>query len=140
MAFALIIFFAIPHYHPSALTMLEWLLFTIAGSLFPDVDIKSRGQKYFYQIMLVLFVVLALNNHYRQLAVISILSLIPLLVKHRGIFHKLWFMIAAPLATWYCISLQFPQLREALLMNSLFFVAGAISHLWLDKGIKILSF
>ena len=138
VAFALIIFFAIPHYHPSALTMLEWLLFTIAGSLFPDVDIKSKGQKYFYHIMLVLFVVLALNNHYRQLAVISILSLIPLLVKHRGIFHRLWFVIAVPLATAYCLSLQFPQLREALIMNSLFFVAGAISHLWLDRGWRIL--
>ncbi len=44
VAFALIILFALPHYHPSALTMLEWLLFTIAGSLFPDVDIKSKGQ------------------------------------------------------------------------------------------------
>ena len=140
VTFAFIVFFAIPHYPPSVLTMLEWFLFTIAGSLFPDVDIKSKGQKYFYQIMLVLFIVLALNHHYRQLAVISVLSLTPLLVKHRGIFHRLWFVIAVPLATWYCLSLQFPQLREALLMNSLFFVAGAISHLWLDRGIKIFSF
>lgn len=140
VAFAFILFFAIPHYYPSVLTMLEWFLFTIAGSLFPDVDIKSKGQKYFYQIMLVLFIVLALNHHYRQLAVVSVLSLLPLLVKHRGIFHRLWFVIAVPLAIWYCTSLQFPQLREALLMNSLFFVAGAISHLWLDRGIRMFSF
>lgn len=139
VVFAFMLFFAIPYYYPSVLTMLEWFLFTIAGSLFPDVDIKSKGQKYFYQIMLVLFIVLAFNHHYRQLAIMSVLSLLPLLVKHRGIFHQLWFIIALPLTVWYCTSLQFPQLSEAFLINAVFFTAGAISHLWLDRGIRMFS-
>src|SRR5438309_2217826 len=33
---------------PSMLIAGEWLLFALAGSLFPDIDIKSKGQKYFY--------------------------------------------------------------------------------------------
>lgn len=133
LAFALIIFFAVPHYHPSALTMLEWLLFAIAGALFPDIDIKSKGQKYFYRIMLVLFVVLALNNHYRYLAIISILSITPLLVKHRGIFHQLWFVVSLPLAMWYAIALKYPAMRGSLFVSVLFFIAGTISHLLLDR-------
>ena len=24
----------------------EWMLFTLAGSLFPDIDTKSKGQKF----------------------------------------------------------------------------------------------
>ena len=33
---------------------LEWLLFCLLGALFPDVDIKSKGQKIFYWIVLLL--------------------------------------------------------------------------------------
>lgn len=140
IAFALVVMFAIPHYHPSAITMFEWLLFAIAGSLFPDVDIKSKGQYYFYRLVLLLFILLGLMHQYRTLAIISILSLTPLLVKHRGIFHQLWFVIAIPIAIWYFVSLQFPLLNGAVLMNVIFFIAGAISHLVLDKKIRFLPF
>jgi len=37
---------------PSFMTAGEWLLFTLAGALFPDIDIKSKGQKYFYYLVL----------------------------------------------------------------------------------------
>lgn len=133
-AFALIVLFAMPHYRPSAVTMLEWLLFAIAGSLFPDVDIKSKGQKYFYHIILILFLLLILNQQYQHLAIISIISLMPLLVKHRGIFHTIWFVMLVPLAVWYISTLQWPLLKDALWLDTVFFIAGALSHLFLDKG------
>ena len=138
IAFALVLILVVPRYHPSIFTMIEWFLFTIAGSLFPDIDIKSKGQYYFYWIMLLLFVVLAMNNHFKHLAIISMLSIIPLLVKHRGIFHRLWFVIAVPLAIWYVLTMQFPTLYTALFLDTLFFIAGAISHLWLDMGIRMI--
>ena len=138
VAFVLVVLFALPHHHPSAITMLEWLLFAIAGSLFPDVDIKSKGQKYFYRIMLVLFGILALNHQYKQLAAISILALLPVLVNHRGIFHRIWFVVLAPLITWYAVSTQFPTLCTPLLFDVIFFIAGAISHLWLDMGLRMI--
>jgi len=40
---------------PSMLTAGEWLLFALAGSLFPDIDIKSKGQKYFYYVIFLFF-------------------------------------------------------------------------------------
>lgn len=136
-AFALVILVTLPQQHPSALTMLEWLLFAIAGSLFPDVDIKSKGQKYFYRIMLLLFVLLAITHRYKQLAIISIFALLPVLVKHRGIFHQIWFVILVPLAAWYVISSQYPLLTVPLFFNVLFFISGALSHLLLDKKLTV---
>ncbi len=140
MTFALVLVFVVPYCPPSFFSMIEWLLFTLAGSLFPDIDIKSKGQKYFYWIMLLLFVVLALNRQYKHLAIISVLSVIPHLVKHRGMFHRLWFVIAIPLIAWFVIVQQFPNIYTALLINTIFFIAGAISHLWLDMGIKMFRF
>lgn len=140
MAFALVLLFVVPSYPPTVLAMIEWLLFTLAGSLFPDIDIKSRGQKYFYRIMLVLFIVLAINQHYKHLAIISVLSVIPHLVKHRGMFHRLWFVVAMPLIAWYFITQQFPTIYTALLLDTIFFIAGAVSHLWLDMGTKMFRF
>ncbi len=137
ITFALMLLLVVPQYPPSIFTMVEWLLFTLAGSLFPDIDIKSKGQHYFYWIMLILFIILAMNHQYKHLAIISILSVIPLLVKHRGVFHRLWFIVAIPLIVWYVLTIQFPGLYTALLLDTLFFIAGAISHLWLDMGMRM---
>ncbi|MGC2310143.1 MAG: hypothetical protein WA432_00805 [Candidatus Babeliaceae bacterium] len=38
----------------SWLTKGEWLLCTLFGALFPDIDIKSKGQKLFYALLLVI--------------------------------------------------------------------------------------
>ena len=39
-------------YPPTPLTALQWFLLTILGALFPDVDIKSKGQGIFYRVVL----------------------------------------------------------------------------------------
>jgi len=79
--------------HPSFLTACEWLLFTLAGALFPDIDIKSKGQKYFYHFIFLLFIVLAIKKRYTMITFCSFIILIPLLVRHRGFFHSPRFVI-----------------------------------------------
>ena len=37
--------------NPTAITLVEWFVCTLAGALFPDVDTKSKGQKYFYSVL-----------------------------------------------------------------------------------------
>ena len=115
---------------------LEWFLFTLAGSLFPDVDIKSKGQKLFYLIMLILMVILLLNNQTQALVIVAVLSVMPLLVRHRGIFHRLWFVILIPLLAAWILCLYFPTCEKTIMYDCLFFILGAISHLWLDLGLK----
>lgn len=76
----------------------EWLICSLAGSLFPDIDIKSKGQKYFYYVIMIWILLLFSYGYYTQVAWSSVLSITPMLSKHRGIFHRYWFVTGVPLA------------------------------------------
>ena len=136
ITFAAVLVCIVPYTQPPVLTAGEWLLFALAGSLFPDIDIKSKGQKYFYWLVLLLLLILTYTKRFIPLAIISIVATIPLISKHRGLFHRAWFVIAAPLITWQILSVYYPPIKTALLLDMIFFIAGALSHLWLDMGLK----
>jgi membrane-bound metal-dependent hydrolase YbcI (DUF457 family) len=122
------------YYNPSPIAACEWLACALAGSLFPDVDIKSKGQKYFYYGTFLLFCILLTQKRYGLFACISICSLAPMLVKHRGIFHELWFIIMAPSVVGLAVGNVNTQARQSIFFCIVFFIAGAISHLLLDRG------
>ena len=121
---------------PSAVTLIEWGICALLGALFPDIDIKSKGQKVFYRMLLMVFAFLLMSKRYQLFALISILSVVPMIVRHRGLFHKIWFVIGFPLLVFWCISAYFPVYRVILLYDVSFFIAGALSHLWLDLGVR----
>ncbi len=121
---------------PSLITAGEWFFFTLAGALFPDVDVKSRGQKYFYYSMLLFFVCLLYQGKFEILSCMSFIAITPMLVRHRGIFHKPWFLVIMPIIVWLCLGYLFPMLKQQLLMNVLFFVAGSLSHVLLDRSLS----
>jgi hypothetical protein len=126
--------------HPSLITACEWLLFTLAGALFPDIDIKSKGQKYFYYLIFILLVVLAIHRQFATLACCSFIVITPMLVRHRGIFHSSWFIIAMPIAAWALAACVFPRFSASFFVNTLFFIAGGLSHIALDMGlVRMLS-
>lgn len=120
----------------SLTTSLEWLLFALAGSLFPDVDTKSKGQKIFYWIVLFLAALLLSMSHMEAFVILGFLSLFPLLVRHRGIFHRTWFVILVPSAVAAFCCMYMPNCSAIIFYDTLFFIMGALSHLWLDVGIK----
>jgi len=124
------------YFRPTLLTAIEWSFFALAGSLFPDVDTKSKGQKYFYRVIVLLLIFLAVQMKWRELAGVSLIAMLPQLVSHRGLFHRLWFVILFPAMIAYAISLYFPCHHEIIMYDYFFFIAGAISHLWLDLGFK----
>ena len=119
---------------PTIISLLTWFLCALAGALFPDIDIKSKGQKYFYWILLCLILLCIFVNRLDLVAIISVMSIVPLLVKHRGVTHRLWFIIFLPLAVWLAVSSSYPDVAHVLILNVIFFIAGAMSHLWLDFG------
>ncbi len=121
---------------PTPLCGIEWILACLAGSLFPDVDIKSKGQKLFYWILFGLFVYLYIRKKLMMLGLFSIIGILPMLVRHRGLFHKWWFIVGVPFLLAALTSHYFPQYKNALFFDALFFVVGALSHLLLDLGPK----
>lgn len=119
---------------PSLLMAGEWLLFALAGALFPDVDIKSKGQKYFYFIVLLFFIAFAAQQRFEMLACCSFVVMVPMLVRHRGIFHNPLFVTIVPLCAWGIVSSLKPAISQRFFVDVLFFIVGALSHIWLDLG------
>jgi membrane-bound metal-dependent hydrolase YbcI (DUF457 family) len=63
-------------------------------------------------------------------------AMVPMIVRHRGIFHRLWFVISFPVVLALFLVTFYPLYQSTIMYNSLFFMIGAISHLWLDLGFK----
>ncbi len=115
-------------------------VFCMIGALFPDIDIKSKGQKLFYSIALL---VLCLFLYYERTDLfigLSLLAVVPLLVKHRGLFHQLWFLIFISITTGLVIGSFHAQYSIWAMKNALFFLAGTVSHIVLDRVITKLKY
>ena len=124
-------------YHtPSPLINVSWLLAAIAGSLFPDIDIKSKGQKLFYWCIAIIIAFLIAHQEMIAVGWISLASMLPILVRHRGLFHALWFIIACPCAVAWVIACYIPVYTIIVFSHTCFFIAGAVSHLYLDFGLR----
>jgi hypothetical protein len=123
-------------YSLPALTALEWLLCALAGSLFPDVDTKSKGQKYFYWLMVVLILLSLCKGNLNCAIYLILFSILPLIVQHRGLFHCTWFLVVVPLGAASLATVYLPVYRSFLLYDAAFFIVGALSHLLMDFGFK----
>lgn len=134
IVYLFILFICIGTIKLSLLSAIEWFLFTLAGSLFPDIDTKSKGQKYFYFGALLLFIFLTAQKQFQMVTCCSFIIMTPLLVRHRGIFHNPLFVIFVPLCVWVIIYSLIPRISHRFFLNMLFFIAGALSHIWLDLG------
>lgn len=121
---------------PPLLTATEWLGCAVAGSMFPDIDIKSKGQKYFYWMILGGMLIFIVQERFDLLASLSVFSVTPLLVKHRGLFHNVWFLTSLVGGVWWLISMHFTHLSERLMFDAFFLLSGIYSHLWLDMGLR----
>lgn len=135
-AYLLCLYVVLTHRTITLATGLEWLLFTLAGALFPDVDIKSKGQKLFYWIALLLALILLIKGQIQAFIILGFISFVPILVPHRGIFHRLWFVILIPVSLAFFLCLYMPGCNKIIMFDTLFFTIGAISHLWLDLGLR----
>jgi membrane-bound metal-dependent hydrolase YbcI (DUF457 family) len=72
------------------------LWIAVLFGLFPDVDIKSKGQLLFYWLFFLLDGILLLTEHYQEAAFLGFLAMIPILSKHRGWTHTFWAMLLVP--------------------------------------------
>lgn len=114
-------------------TLLLWFIATMMGSLLPDCDISSKGQKLFYGSCLVIVGILLAARQHGVAAYGLSIACIPLLVGHRKIVHTLtfWIISMAALAYGVCYLLGSAIIPE--LVPPLFFVLiGVSSHLFLD--------
>lgn len=116
------------------------LLFCLLGSLFPDIDTKSKIQNILYIAIFITILFTFFLHSWFLFFVFSFIALAPFLTNHRGITHKAWFIILLPailLIVLFGFNHKFPAI---FFTYYLFFVLGAISHLILDFGVGRLFF
>jgi len=119
--------------------LLQGFIFCIIGSLFPDIDIKSKGQKIFYSSALIVLCCFLYYERTDLFIGLSFLALIPLLVKHRGIFHQMWFLIFISITMGLVVGNYHAAYSSWAMNNAFFFLAGTLSHIFLDKMITRLK-
>ncbi len=117
--------------------LFEWLLCIIAGTLFPDIDIKSKGRKYFYRLLSILAYLMVINGNKILLLLLGLLALVPLVVRHRGVFHNSLCILLGAGASWVIITTYIPGCEVSCAYDLGFFVLGAWSHLLLDGGTRL---
>ena len=69
-------------------TQIYWLSATLAGSLFPDIDIKSKGQHLFFKILLLLLILCLFLQAYIPVVMI-LFSLLCLLLFLTGAYSMI---------------------------------------------------
>ena len=125
----------IKYAQPNIDVIFQGLLFCLLGSLFPDIDIQSKGQKLFYQALFIIILLIIAYHRMELLVPVAVVSFIPLLLNHRGITHNPWFVLflglCMPIAShWY-----HPELWQLAVKAAFFFIVGGWSHLVLDWGV-----
>lgn len=132
--------FCIYTYVQSGLILCGGFIAILVGALFPDIDTKSKGQHYLYWVyaaLLASFLILYWRDHkplWLELIVcLSVVTIAPMLGRHRGITHAPPFILLLGLLMWIIVAGFYPLYTAQLFFFSACFVLGAFSHVWLDK-------
>ena len=108
----------------------------LLGSLFPDIDTKSLIQKYVYFFTFFVIVITILLKQWMLASFLGVIAFIPILVNHRKLTHRKWFVVVIPLSVPILTFHYNQALIYPVFTAYLFFLAGAFSHLLLDFGPK----
>lgn len=106
--------------------------FCVLGALFPDIDIKSVGQKIFYGLLTIVTFTSIIAKQWTIIPLFSLLGIFPIFTKHRGITHTIWFALSAPLLIPLVILYCSPQYDKTAWLLYSYFASGALSHILLD--------
>ncbi len=118
---------------PSFFLAIHYFVCALLGSLFPDIDTKSRGQGIFYRIVLIVLAFLLYNGQHYLFMLLSLLAFAPLLVAHRGLFHRPFFLISVPLIIFGICFFSGLVVGPIAFGYTIFFIIGSLSHIFLDK-------
>ena len=119
---------------PSAMEIIIFTAIAVMFSLWPDVDIKSLGQKVFYTIFFVTDAILVFYfQDYKTAAFFGLLIILPILAKHRGWTHSRLTAVLLPTPLLLVPMYVFEGSLAQGLPYYIAAVTGYFSHLFFDK-------
>lgn len=107
---------------------------TIFGSLFPDLDTKSIIQLWLYRVIVLGLIVLYVHKITTLLLVVPVALMIPMVVRHRGMFHQVWFLLLSALAIGTLLYRYTTFSYDSSVLIASSFLIGTCMHLILDFG------
>ena len=118
---------------PSAMEIIIFAAIAVMFSLWPDVDIKSLGQKVFYTIFFVTDAILVFYfQDYKTAAFFGLLIILPILAKHRGWTHSRLTAVLLPTPLLLVPMYVFEGSLAQGLPYYFAAVTGYFSHLFFD--------
>lgn len=105
----------------------------LLGALFPDIDTDSKGQTLFYSALVAVDVWLIYQELYLYAAWLGLLSLVPIVGRHRGWVHTWWAMFVLPSPILLLPFALWQTAWEQTMPFYIAFVLGYLSHLLLDR-------
>ena len=119
---------------PSAMEIIIFTAIAVMFSLWPDVDIKSIGQKVFYTIFFVTDAILVFYfQDYKTAAFFGLLIILPILSKHRGWTHSRLTAVLLPTPLLLVPMYVFEGSLAQGIPYYFAAVTGYFSHLFFDK-------
>ena len=123
-------------YNPSLLEIILYIALACMFSVWPDIDIKSYGQKFFYIIFFLADLFFIITEEYKIAAYFGLIIILPILAKHRGWTHTIPAMVLIPSPLLF-----YPIITQGNLdISGIYFYAAAVtgyfSHLVLDRIIE----
>ena len=122
--------------HSMFLPSLAGLIAALAGSLFPDIDIQSKGQRLFLKLLFLLILGCFLFRASIPLITLLLFSVLPIILPHRGLFHDAFFVLVLTCLAMAFVLYILPDRVDKVVPVMVFFYVGVISHLVLDKGFR----
>ncbi len=122
-------------FHPTLFQSTSWFLCALVGSVFPDIDTPSMGRYVGYRLLAVITIMGIVSKIYLLSILAGAIFFLSQVARHRGLFHKVWFVLLLAGVGILLTSSIAPAWTFAMQYYALFFVAGALSHLILDQGI-----
>jgi membrane-bound metal-dependent hydrolase YbcI (DUF457 family) len=126
---------------------------TVFFSLFPDLDVGSIQQRWFYRAIFILLLYLGYQKYYELATLVAIVAITPILDHHRGWTHNYFSALLVPLflmGIYECIlakdypfhNWSFKHIYEYLkdhLWLVIASIAGWYTHLLLDSKLPLLK-
>ncbi|RKY61027.1 MAG: hypothetical protein DRP95_03435 [Candidatus Latescibacterota bacterium] len=113
--------------------VLPLLAVSLVMALWPDVDITSKAQKFFYRVLIGVDIGLLLGKRYQEAAVLGLLAMVPIVSRHRGWTHTIWAAILVPAPLLLLPMYLEGKVIWAGLPYYLAGLVGYVSHLILDR-------
>lgn len=111
-----------------AIAMVTTFLF----SLFPDIDVKSTPSKWFYWAVAISIGYCYYIKHYEIGNLLGLISILPQLTKHRGIFHSPITALTIPSTIFYLHYINVLPIQSTIIIY-VSSVIGYLTHLFKDR-------